>query len=334
MRLASAWPPAWLVLALSLPTAAFASAPESYTEGARAFAAEMADKHGLDLSALEGMLAQAEYRQDIIDAMRRPAEGKPWHAYRPIFLTPTRVAGGVQFMHAHRDLLQRAEAEHGVPPEIIAAVIGVETNYGSNQGRYRVIDALTTLGFAYPERAGFFRNELEELLLLSRDERLDPLGVKGSYAGAMGMPQFIPSSYRDYAIDFDGDGHRDLWHSPADAIGSVANYFSRHGWRAGEPVTLPVQVAGTLPADIPVLEKAPAEPNLAVKKLIQAGITASEPLPAAERVSLIRLEAPEDEYWLGFNNFYVITRYNHSNLYAMAVYQLSREIRETFRAED
>jgi membrane-bound lytic murein transglycosylase B len=321
-------------LSLSLTAAAFASAPESYSEGARAFAAEMADKHGLDRSALEALLAQAEYRQDIVDAMRRPAEGKPWHAYRPIFLTPERVAGGVQFLRTHRDLLQRAEAEQGVPPEIIAAVVGVETNYGGNQGKYRVIDALTTLGFAYPERAGFFRKELEELLLLSRDERLDLLGVKGSYAGAMGMPQFIPSSYRDYAVDFDHDGRRDLWNSPADAIGSVANYFARHGWRAGEPVTLPAQAAGSLPADIPVLEKAPAKPNLAAEKLIEAGITVSEPISASTQVSLIRLEAPEDEYWLGFENFYVITRYNHSNLYAMAVYQLSREIRETFRAED
>jgi membrane-bound lytic murein transglycosylase B len=313
--------------------AAVAGEPASYTAGSRDFSARMVRKHGFDKASLNELLGKARYRQEIIDAIRRPWEAKPWYKYRDVFLTEKRIAGGAEFMRANRDLLDRAERRFGVPPEIIAAIIGVETNYGNNLGKHRVIDALTTLGFSYPKRAGFFRKELESFLLLTRDERLDALSMVGSYAGAVGMPQFIPSSYRAYAVDFDGDGRRDLWESRADVIGSVASYLARHGWRSGEPVALPLEVPGRIPKGIPVVEKKPARPELRVSTLRRAGLAVSDGVSDEQKVNLIRLQSPQDEFWLGMANFYVITRYNHSNLYAMAVHQLSREISEQYRAE-
>jgi membrane-bound lytic murein transglycosylase B len=293
----------------------------------------MVRRHGLDADALRELLGGARYRQEIIDAIRRPWEAKPWFRYRSIFLTEARVSAGARFMGANRALLERAAARYGVPPEIISAIVGIETNYGANLGRHRVMDALTTLGFSYPRRASFFRGELEELLLLAREEGLDPSGMLGSYAGAVGMPQFIPSSYRAYAVDFDEDGRRDLWGSRADAIGSVGNYLARHGWRAGEPVAFRVEAPEPLPEGIAVAGRRPERPRSPVSRLRASGFEVPGGVDPAARVSLIRLEAPGDEFWLGMENFYVITRYNHSNLYAMAVYQLSREIRERYRAE-
>jgi membrane-bound lytic murein transglycosylase B len=314
--------------------AAPAEAPTSYLEGARDFAAEMVSRHGFDGGEVAALIAQARFRQDIIDAIRRPWEARPWHEYRSIFLTPERIQAGVRFWQAHQTTLGRAEEQFGVPPEIITAIIGVETSYGKSLGRHRVIDALTTLGFSYPERSQFFRKELAEFLLLTRAEGLDALEVNGSYAGAMGMPQFISSSYRAYAVDFDGDGRRDLWGSPADAIGSVASYLARHGWRSGEPVVQRARVREAIPAGMPVAEKSPRSPEIGIARLKRAGITPVGSLPSAGEVTLVRLESPEDEYWLGFANFYVITRYNHSNLYAMAVFQLSREIKGRYRAAE
>lgn len=317
----------------ALSCQATASEPASYSAGTRDFLDQVARKHGFDRDALAKLLGRARYRQAIIDAINRPWEAKPWFKYRTLFLTRKRVAAGARFMRTNRALLERAEAEYGVPPEIVTAIIGVETNYGANLGKHRVIDALTTLGFSYPKRAAFFRKELEEFLLLTRDEQLDPLAMMGSYAGAVGMPQFIPSSYRAYAVDFDGDGRRDLWNSKADVIGSVASYFVRHGWRPGEPVAFGIEVPKPLPADFPVAEKKPQKPSLTPLQLSVAGIRLPQDIGDDEKLNLIRLEAPKDEYWLGMANFYVITRYNHSNLYAMAILQLSRKIRETYRAE-
>ena len=322
----------FLCLLMALCTSALAE-PASYAAGAREFTARMVERHGFDEAALAELLGQARYRQGIIDAIRRPWEAKPWFEYRSIFLTDARIAAGTRFLADNRELLERAQAELGVPPAIVAAIVGIETNYGANLGKHRVIDALTTLGFSYPKRASFFARELEELLLLAREERLEPLAMVGSYAGAVGMPQFIPSSYRAYAVDFDGDGRRDLWGSRADVIGSVANYLARHGWRAGEPVAFRLEVAERLPESLSVTEKKPQRPDLPVSRLTSAGIALPDGLDGGDRVNLIRLEAPEDEYWLGMANFYVSTRYNHSNLYAMAVYQLSREIQGQQRAE-
>jgi len=286
-------------------------------------------KYGFERDSLIALMHQARFRKDIIEAMERPAEAKPWYQYRNIFLTPARIRGGVQFWSSNEGPLGRVAREYGVPPEIITAIIGVETRYGEVIGRYRVLDALTTLAFGYPKRAAFFRGELEQLLLLSREEKIDPVASNSSYAGAMGLPQFMPSSYRAYAVDNDGNGRRDLWNSTADVIASVANYFRSHGWQAGGPVVLKVRSASAPPQ---ALIEAGMKPSLSLKTLVEHGIATDPPLsgdPAGDAAlaSLIRLEGDGgDEYWVGLNNFYVITRYNHSNLYAMAVYQLSREI--------
>jgi membrane-bound lytic murein transglycosylase B len=335
---------ALLLLSLTQAPGGVVAAPASYESGSRAFVAEMAGKHGFTQAELAALMAEARYQQRIIDAMNRPYEAKPWRDYQPIFVTPERIQGGVAFWRDNAALLARAEAAYGVPPQIIAAIIGVETNYGRNLGDHRVIDALSTLGFAFPRRADFFRGELEEFLLLTRDEQVDPLAAKGSYAGAVGKPQFIPSSYRAYAVDFDRDGRRDLWASNADVVGSVGNYLAQHGWRRGQPVAVAAELAQGRPSGIAIADKRPAVPEETLARLAAAGVSPAPPFPPKSeqggradsvddgtRAALIELDGNEPEYWLGFDNFYAITRYNHSNLYAMAVYQLSREIARDYR---
>ncbi len=322
---------ALLTAAAAAPAHTIADDPPAYAAGSRAFVADQADALGYDRAALAALMADARYQQDIIDAMNRPYEAKPWRDYRRLFLTPERVDGGVAFLREHADLLRQVEAAYGVPPAIVTAIIGIETNYGGTLGSHRVLDALSTLGFAYPRRADFFSKELGEFLLLAREEQVDPRGAKGSYAGAVGMPQFIPSSYRAYAVDFDDDGRRDLWDSPADVLGSVGNYLAQHGWRRGAPVAAPALLSAGPPADVPVAEKRPARPQLTLAQLAAAGVVPDTAVLAAapaedSRAALLALDGEDTEYWLGFENFYAITRYNHSNLYAMAVYQLSREI--------
>jgi len=324
--------PWWCGILAALTCLTAAAEPASYRAGSERFTSEMARRHGFDRGELAALLGRAHYSREIIKAIRRPYEAKPWYKYRPIFLTAKRIRGGVAFWRKHRRLLERTQAVYGVPPQIITAIIGVETNYGGTRGRHRVIDALSTLGFSYPKRADFFRKELEEFLLLVREESIDALTLKGSYAGAIGLPQFIPSSYRAYAVDFDGDGRRNLQESTADTIGSVGNYLARHGWKRGKLVALPARVTGGAPKGIVPAGKKPVKPTTRLDRLAAAGIVVGERLPRATRATLIRLAAPQPEYWLGLNNFYVITRYNHSNLYAMAVYQLSRELRTAYEA--
>jgi len=269
-------------------------------------------------------MGKVNYRQSIIDAITRPAEAKPWADYRAIVVTPRRIEQGVEFWNENVELLQQAEREYGVPPEMIVAIIGVETRYGRNIGKYPVLDALSTLAFGYPKRAKFFKRELSEFLLLTRDEQVDPESAVGSYAGAMGMPQFIPSSYRAYAVDFDKDGQRNLWNSRADIIGSVAAYFKQHGWTRGAPIT---SRASGVNNKHEAFINAGMKPSFTVSKLRRAGIKSEQPIAGDALTSLIRLDGEKGlEHWLGLHNFYVITRYNHSNLYATAVYQLSREI--------
>ena len=332
-----------LLLLLTQAPGGVLAAPASYESGSRAFVAEMTGKHGFTQEELVVLMADARYQQRIIDAMNRPYEAKPWRDYQPIFVTPERIQGGVAFWRDNAALLARAKAAYGVPPQIIAAIIGVETNYGRNLGDHRVIDALSTLGFSFPRRADFFRRELKEFLLLTREEHVDPLAAKGSYAGAVGKPQFIPSSYRAYAVDFDQDGRRDLWGSNADVVGSVGNYLAQHGWRRGQPVAVAAEVAQGRPTGIAITDKRPAVPEATLAQLANAGVSPAPAFPpnsapgdSADRIdddtraTLIELNGNEPEYWLGFDNFYAITRYNHSNLYAMAVYQLSREIARNY----
>lgn len=288
------------------------------------FADELSSNHGFERDALLKVLREAQIRDDIIAAMDRPAEAKPWHEYRLIFLTEDRIRDGAAFLRKHDKLLRKAEKTFGVPRQIIAAIIGVETKYGQRTGNFRVLDALFTLAFVYPKRNEFFRKELEEFLVLAREEKRDPTTLLGSYAGAMGHPQFMPSSFRRYAVDFDSDTKRDIWENVADVIGSVANYFKVHGWEKGQPVVTPARLAG--PAYEPVLA-AGIKPHLQVRDLPKNDIRLPRKQKGELLTALFDLDQPKGkEYWVAFNNFYVITRYNRSNLYAMAVYQLSEEI--------
>ena len=293
----------------------------------QAFIQEMANRHRFDVDYLLMVFSQAKVKPSIISAMSRPGEAKPWYAYRDIFVNSNRIQGGVRFWRANAAALAQAERVYGVPPEIVVAIIGVETQYGGNMGSFRVLEALSTLAFDYPRRAAYFRKELENYLLLTRQEGIDPLTPRGSYAGAMGLGQFMPSSFLSYAVDFDGDGHRDLWRNPRDAIGSVAHYFQRYGWRAGEPVAVPARVSGTrYPA---LVSQQLSPPKDSVANLQAQGVVPEVPVSGAQAAMLLEYQGRDGlEYWLGFDNFYVITRYNHSRLYAMAVYQLGQEIRE------
>ncbi len=295
------------------------------------FIDEMVDKHKFKREELVLLFDQASKRDDILEAISRPAEKtKPWHEYRKIFLKPARIKGGAEFWKENADILQRAADKFGVDPAIIVAIIGVETRYGSNTGSYRVIDSLSTLAFEYPPRSKFFRSELEQFLLLAREEDVDRSSAKGSYAGAMGYGQFIPSSYRAYAVDFSKDGKRDLWNNLDDIIGSVANYFSRHGWVQGAPVAAIINSGSPL-AHFQVSENLkPGETKAG--DYAAKGVTTKPTLPADMPVSLLKLEqANAPEFWLTGKNFYVITRYNRSPLYAMAVYQLSEAIRDAYQ---
>lgn len=314
-----------LSIALCLAgTAAAHAADYAERPEARAMIERLEREHGLAPERIRTLLAGAEHQSRILEAMRRPAERVlPWHRYRRIFLGEDRIAGGADFVREHRELLERAQSEYGVPVAIVAAIVGVETRYGAHVGNDRVLDALATLGFDYPKRARFFLGELEQFFVLCHREGVDCAQAKGSYAGAMGWPQFIPSSYRAYAVDFDGDGKRDLWGSPADVIGSVANYLAEHGWRPGEAVAVPL--SGGAPAD---LERSSRETRYRYRDLAAAGLKAATKAPGPDaEVGLVELEGENGpEYWAGLNNFFVITSYNHSRLYAMAVHQLSRAI--------
>lgn len=286
----------------------------------------MSRDHDFDETELTTLFAHVQPSEKIIAAITRPAEGKPWYDYRPIFLTEKRITGGVKFWDQYQKELERAQQRFGVPAQIVTAIIGVETYYGRHKGRYRVMDSLSTLAFNYPKRGKFFRSELAQFLLLSREEKRDPLSFKGSYAGAMGMAQFISSSYRSYAVDFDGDQHRDLWDSPSDAIGSVANYLSRHGWVTGARVTSTAVVHGD---GYKKLVDLGLKPKTSIGEIRSHGIEITQPLPDDSLAALLAFETRQgQEFWVGLKNFYVITRYNHSPLYAMAVYQLGEEIRE------
>lgn len=315
---------ALLLAACASAPSADGVAPFSERADVQSFIDDMVQRHGFDREQLRAWLDKVEIRNDIIEAISRPAEAKPWYEYRPIFLQRARIDGGADFWGRHAEALQRAEERYGVPAEIITAIIGVETRYGSHKGRYRVMDALATLGFQYPPRAKFFRSELEHYLLLTREEGIEPFEMKGSYAGAMGQPQFISSSFRHYAIDFDGDGRRDLWDNPTDAIGSVANYLKENGWERGGGIAVPAAASG----DVEALLKDGVKPARPLKELKARGVTTAVALDDAKPAALIAFQQEDGpEYWLGLQNFYVITRYNRSPLYAMAVYQLSEEIR-------
>ena len=289
------------------------------------FVDTMVNKHNFDRVKMQSWMDQSVHKQKIIDAITRPAEGKAWYQYRKIFLGKKRIDQGVTFYQQNKPMLDAAAKKYGVDPLVITAIIGVETRYGKHAGGYRVIDSLATLGFGYPKRSKFFLSELEQFFLLCREQGFDPLKPMGSYAGAMGKGQFIASSYRNYAVDGDGDKVVDLFDNTADAIFSVAAYFKRHGWKAGEPVATSSEINYK---PWPGLVNRKLKPDLVLSELREAGVPDipkqwSDNMPAR----LLELKQKDKkEYWTTLHNFYVITRYNHSALYAMAVWQLSREI--------
>jgi membrane-bound lytic murein transglycosylase B len=297
------------------------------------FIGHMADTSSFKKRQLKKLLKAAQSQPAIIEAMDKPAEkAKPWFEYRPIFVTEKRIREGTDFWIAHRQALDQASVRSGVAPEYLAAILGVETFYGRLTGSYRVLDALATLAFDYPARAKFFRDELEQFLLLTRDLNLDPLKVKGSYAGAMGAPQFMPSNYRRYAVDADADGHIDLWANWPDVCASVGNYLKEHGWNAGEPVLSEASVAAEKPADLDGRKLALSE---TVGSLRTKGVSFDSSLAEDAPALLIAADEADGVHWrVGYNNFYVITRYNHSALYAMAVFELAAAVKQRVLSND
>lgn len=288
---------------------------------------ELVQKEGFDRDALRRLLARARYDQAVVDALSKPAEQLPWHRYRPIFLTKDRIERGLAFWSEQESVLDNAASRFGVPAEILVAIVGVETRYGSHKGKHRVLDSLVTLAASDHRRNGFFLDELRQFLLLTREEGRDPFEIFGSYAGAMGIPQFIASSYRRYAVDFDADGRRDLFRSPGDAIGSIGNYLVEHGWTPSGPILDYVTATG----DTTALLAKTLQPDLSRAQMEQRGVvwpaTASA-MSATTPVALLKFQAADADFLVaGYGNFYAITRYNHSPQYALAVVQLAREIR-------
>jgi membrane-bound lytic murein transglycosylase B len=291
------------------------------------FVAEMVNKHGFTRKELTRVFAEAQYQPAIVRAMDQPPETVlgSWQAYRAIFVKPERVEAGVEFWNRNADALRRAAAEFGVQEDVIVGIIGVETTFGRNIGTYRVIDALVTLAFDYPKRGAYFRGELEHYLVVSREQGIDPLRIKGSYAGAIGIPQFMPGSYRRFAVDFDGDGQINLATSPADAIGSIGNFLKSHGWMRGEPVAFGAEVSGDAWRKLAGNGITPA---YRFADLPGYGVKPSVALPGETLCALIELETPgqPSDVRVTLQNFFVLTRYNHSNLYAAAVLDLAAEI--------
>lgn len=308
----------------SLQAATPQTGPYAGREDVGQFIIDMQEKHGYDSTQLLAWIEASDSQSQLFELMNRPAEKLHWYKYRKIFLTQERVDAGVKFWQENQALLGQLEQQYQVPAEILVAIVGVETYYGRIKGKSPVFDTLMTFAFDYPKRARFFKKELEQFLLLTREQQLPPLKLVGSYAGAMGMPQFISSSYRSYAVDGDGDGKVDLWDSLPDVLASVANYFVKHGWQPEEPIAYPLRSE---------------KPDTALKtgyklqhsyaELQQNGFSAKADLSAFDPLGLIALEQTDGtDYWAGLKNFYVITRYNHSELYAMAVFQLSQAIRQ------
>ena len=323
-----AWPRLVPFALLAVPAAVAASTAHAFDEeraDVAGFIAEMVDRHGFERDALGTVLEQAESRPAIIEAMSRPAEKTmPWHEYRARFITERRIQRGGDVGREQSAALEAASQASGVPCSVLLAITGVETFYGEITGSHRVIDALATLAFDYPARSRYFRGELEQFLLMAREESLDPLAPLGSYAGAMGIPQFMPTSFRSYAVDGGGDGHRDLWRDWNDVFASVGNYLKRHGWRTGEPVMVEADVSE---ARLDGLELAKLDLEETVGSLRERGVRFDTGLPGDARAVLIQLAGSGGpEYRVGFANFHAITRYNRSALYASAVNDLAEAL--------
>lgn len=319
-------------IVLTLLVSPLVQADSSYLEKSevRDYIDRISVEHSFNKAELQGLFKKISVQQSVLDKMSKPAEKRlEWKDYRRIFMKQDRIDKGVVFMDENKALLDQAEKQFGVPREIITAIIGVETKYGRITGNHPVFESVATLAFDFPRRSKFFTSELTEFLLFAKEEQFNPLEIKGSYAGAMGMAQFISSSYRRYAIDFDGDGKRDLWNSTADAIGSVANYFAEHHWTPGEDVVEPITPKGD---DYKGLVEKDLKPVTAQSVLSDNGIAITGKSDGPVRVLLLQ-GADGEEVWISHHNFYVITRYNHSPLYAMAVFQLAQAINKAAQSE-
>lgn len=299
----------------------------------KSFVARLSAQHGFAPSEVNAVLAQAQLQQSVLDAMSRPAErALLWYEYRDRFITDQRIEEGIAFWQQHRELLEQISTARGVPAEYLVAILGVETSYGRITGKYRVLDALTTLAFDYPPRSDYFAEELEQFFLLTREDALDPLTALGSYAGAMGPPQFMPRSIRAFAVDGDGDSKRDLWADWEDILSSIANYFLVHGWKSGEPVAADAKIDqkrahGLDPRKLAL--------NETVGSLKDKGVLFETTLAEDAPALLLAPDLPESvRFRVGFNNFYVITRYNRSPLYAMAVHDLATELTKRVFSDD
>lgn len=322
----------WLALLVLVFCQPFVYADYRENPEAKLFINEMLEQSVANDTQLDAWFSSASKQQSILDAIARPAEKtKTWAEYSKIFLTNDRIDKGVAFWREHADTLARAEAQYGVPASMIVAIIGVETRYGRNMGSYRVIDALSTLAFDYPPRADFFRKELRNFIQLVQEQKQDPLALKGSYAGAMGYGQFMPSSFRNYAVDFDADGIADIWTNPTDAIGSVANYFSGHGWVKDAAVTSRVRVEAHFDE---ALLNTTFKPDTTTRDAKKAGFIPVFEFAPEEMLTLYKLDGENGaEFWAGTNNYYVITRYNRSRMYALAAYQLSQVIEQKYQTK-
>lgn len=307
---------------------AFAFAQQPLAPEIESFIGEMVQKHRFESDSLRRLFAQVQPRPEVIEAMLTPFTARPWYEFRSRYVNEARIRDGARFWREHAATLRKARRRFGVPEEIIVATLGAESFYGRRTGTFPVLEALTMLAFNYAPRAELFRAELEEYLLLAREARFDAMQVKGSYAGAIGLPQFLPSSYRRYAVDFDGDGRRDLVNSVADAIGSVANYYKTFGWRAGEAIAVPAEVDG---GAVAALTELGVRPRLTVGALKRRGVTPAAPLQEETEAAVFAVETENGpRYWLGLHNFYVILRYNRSVNYALAIDELARELRAQF----
>jgi len=292
-----------------------------------AFIDSMVEQHDFDREEIRDTLGAAEVKQSFLDAIARPAEKtKSWAEYRKIFITPERIQAGAQFWADNEDALRQVSESTGVPMEMLVGIIGVETYFGRITGSFRVLDALSTLAFSYPPRAKFFRRELEEYLLLVREEGMQATDATGSYAGAMGRPQFMPSSFRAYAVDATGDGKRDIWNDWTDVAGSIANYFLEHGWKSGEDVAAQASLGGSWQGPVPEPRNT-LKPSETVASLSRKGVMFVTDLPGDSKSELLTYEGADGlEHWVGFHNFFVITRYNRNVMYALAVHQLGQAI--------
>ena len=320
----------YLIIFLSIIISSVSHSHNVERDNIRVFINNMVNKHGFKEEYLIDVLKKAESKESILEAISRPAERTlTWNQYRDIFIKKERINAGVDFWVTHKDILKKVSDKTGVDIEIMLGIIGVETYFGRITGGYRVIDALSTLAFDYPKRSPFFTRELESFLLIVREEEMDPFDATGSYAGAMGSPQFMPSSYRAYAIDSDGDGRRDIWNNWEDVIGSVANYLVVHGWQRGNQIIVPALLAE---ASKEIEIKNGLKATESIESLLSKGVIFKTIMNGDHPAELLKLEQKNySDYWVAMHNFFVITKYNHSIMYGLAVHQLGQDIAEQFK---